>query len=81
MFLHVLLSLDLCCNVDDTSLTCDCRYGGTDPEFWDKCESEGTLMEKIPINHSGLFHPVIQPTLTVAVDSYTVGALTFLAKK
>ena len=44
-------------------------YGGTDKELWDKCEEEGTLSEKIPINHSGLFYPVIQPTLTVAVDS------------
>lgn len=56
-------------------------YGGTDTELWDKCEEEGTLSEKIPINHSGLFAPVIQPTLSVAVDAYVVCALTWLLKK
>ena len=56
-------------------------YGGTDTELWDKCEAEGTLSEKIPINHSGLFYPVIQPTLTVATDAYAVAALTWLAKE
>ena len=56
-------------------------YGGTEMELWDKCEEEGTLSEKIPINHSGLFYPVIQPTLTVATDAYAVGALTWLLKK
>ncbi|EMC97880.1 hypothetical protein BAUCODRAFT_406567 [Baudoinia panamericana UAMH 10762] len=56
-------------------------YGGTDPELWDKCEAEGTLNEKIPINHSGLFAPVIMPTLQVAVDAYAAGALTWLLKK
>lgn len=66
---------------DDVILTCDDRYGGTPTELWDKCEAEGTLSEKIPINHSGLFYPAIQPTLTVATDAYTVGALTWLLKK
>ena len=56
-------------------------YGGTDPEVWDKYEAEGTLSENIPINHSGLFHPVIMPTLQVAVDGYAAGALTWLLKK
>lgn len=56
-------------------------YGGTDTELWDKCEAEGTLSEKIPINHSGLFYPVIMPTLQVAVDAYAAGALTWLMKR
>jgi amidohydrolase len=56
-------------------------YGGTDHALWDACEAEGTLSSKIPINHSGLFYPVIQPTLTVATDAYTAGALTWLLKK
>jgi metal-dependent amidase/aminoacylase/carboxypeptidase family protein len=56
-------------------------YGGTDTELWDKCEEEGTLSEKIPINHSGLFAPVMQPTLTVATDAYVVCALTWLLRK
>ena len=65
---------------DGVDTNCCDRYGGTDPEVWDKCESEGTLMEKIPINHSALYYPVIQPTLTVATDAYVVSALTFLKK-
>lgn len=56
------------------------RYGGTDPQQWDSCEAEGTLSEKIPVNHSGLFYPVVQPTLRVGVDAYAVGALTWLVK-
>lgn len=29
-------------------------------------------------NHSPYFAPVIQPTLTVAIDAYTVGTFAFL---
>ncbi|KAK5686732.1 hypothetical protein LTR17_026886 [Elasticomyces elasticus] len=56
-------------------------YGGTSPEVWDKYEAEGTLSEKIPINHSSLFYPDIMPTLQVAIDGYAAGALTWLLKK
>jgi metal-dependent amidase/aminoacylase/carboxypeptidase family protein len=56
-------------------------YGGTDPELWDACEREGTLGEKIPINHSGLFAPAIMPTLRVGCDAYAVAALTWLGKE
>jgi len=57
--------------------SCFFLYGGTDPEVWDKAESEGRLGE-LPGNHSPYFAPVIQPTLTVAVDGYIASALTFL---
>ncbi|KAK0907661.1 hypothetical protein LTR02_005374 [Friedmanniomyces endolithicus] len=56
-------------------------YGGVDPKVWDRCAAEGTLGEKIAINHSAMFWPVIMPTLQVACDGYAVGALTWLAKK
>ena len=56
-------------------------YGGIDPKLWDKCEAEGTLSEKIPINHSGLFAPVIMPTLQTGCDAYAAGALTWLMKQ
>ena len=56
-------------------------YGGVDPEVWDRCEAEGTLSEKIAINHSAMFWPVIMPTLQVACDGYAVGALTWLVEK
>lgn len=59
--------------------SCFFLYGGLDPEMWDKAEKEGKLKE-LPGNHSPLFTPVIQPTLTVAVDGYVGAALTFLGK-
>ncbi|KAL9086395.1 MAG: hypothetical protein Q9165_007181 [Trypethelium subeluteriae] len=55
-------------------------YGGTDPEVWDQLEKEGRL-DELPINHSPLFAPVLQPTLRVAVDAYALGALTYLMKQ
>lgn len=59
---------------------CFFMYGGTPQDVWDQCEKEGSLDEKIPINHSGLFYPAIMPTLQVAVDAYAAGALTWLIK-
>jgi len=56
-------------------------YGGTEPAKWDKAEAEGRLSEDLPVNHSGLFAPVVQPTLTVGLDGYVVAALTWLAKR
>jgi amidohydrolase len=55
-------------------------YGGTPHELWDQCEADGTLQESIPVNHSGLFAPQIQPTMSVGIDAYVVGALTFLGQ-
>lgn len=55
-------------------------YGGTAQEKWDKAEAEGRLSEDLPVNHSGLFAPVIQPTLQTGLDGYVVAALTWLAK-
>jgi len=60
---------------------CFFLYGGTDHELWDKNEVEGTLSKNIPINHSGLFAPVIMPTLQVGADAYAAGALTWLMKR
>lgn len=56
-------------------------YGGTAHEKWDKAEKEGRLMEDISVNHSGLFAPVIHPTLQTGLDGYVVAALTWLAKE
>ncbi|KAM0718210.1 hypothetical protein Q7P37_006542 [Cladosporium fusiforme] len=55
-------------------------YGGTAPELWDKAEKEDRLSEDLPVNHSGLFAPVVMPTLQVGLDGYVVAALTWLAK-
>lgn len=55
-------------------------YGCTSHEKWDKAEKEGRLSEDLPVNHSGLFAPVIHPTLQTGLDGYVVAALTWLAK-
>lgn len=60
--------------------TCFWVYGGVDPATYDDLEKKGKLNE-VPVNHSAYFAPVIQPTLTVAVDGYALSALTWLLKK
>ncbi|CAK1359211.1 unnamed protein product [Cercospora beticola] len=55
-------------------------YGGTPHELWDEHEKAGTLSHGIPVNHSGLFAPQIQPTMKVGMEGYIVGALSWLAK-
>ncbi|KAL4938016.1 hypothetical protein BDV06DRAFT_201837 [Aspergillus oleicola] len=53
--------------------------GGIDHGLWDEAQEKRTTAE-IASNHSALFAPVIQPTLTAGVDALCVGALTFLRK-
>lgn len=60
--------------------SCFFVYGGIDPEVYDKAEREGRLDEDVPGNHSPLFAPVVQPTLTCGIEGYVVAALTFLQK-
>lgn len=57
---------------------CFWAFGGTDAEKWDKAEKEGRIAEDIPANHSGLFAPVIQPTLKTGVECLCAAALTHL---
>ncbi|KAL4966669.1 M20 family metallopeptidase [Aspergillus stella-maris] len=51
--------------------------GGIEHGLWDEAQEKGTTAE-IASNHSALFAPAIQPTLTAGVDALCVGALTFL---
>lgn len=60
--------------------TCFWMYGGTDPRLWDRAVEEDRVGERVPINHSGLFAPVLEQTLRTGTDAYVVGALTFLGK-
>ncbi|KAK3374830.1 hypothetical protein B0H63DRAFT_480973 [Podospora didyma] len=60
---------------------CFFLYGGTSHRLWDQAEREGTLEQRVPTNHSGLFAPAISPTLQTGLDGYAVAALTFLAKQ
>lgn len=55
--------------------------GGVDGEKWEKAKSEDRIAEDIPANHSGLFAPVVQPTLKTGVETLCVAALTFLGSK
>ncbi|MBU5613520.1 amidohydrolase [Geomonas azotofigens] len=52
--------------------------GGTDRETYAKAKEAGTL-NKLPVNHSPLFAPVLHPTLETGVETLVVAALTWLA--
>jgi amidohydrolase len=52
--------------------------GGTDPETYAKAKAAGTL-NRLPVNHSPQFAPVIHPTLETGVEALVVAALAWLA--
>ena len=52
--------------------------GGTDPETYAKAKAGGTL-NKLPVNHSPQFAPVIHPTLKTGVETLVVAALAWLS--
>jgi amidohydrolase len=52
--------------------------GGTDPETYAKAKAAGTL-NKLPVNHSPQFAPIIHPTLETGVETLVVAALAWLA--
>ncbi|MGJ7906085.1 amidohydrolase [Actinopolyspora sp. H202] len=51
--------------------------GGNDPERQERAEAAGTTTD-LPANHSPLFAPVMEPTLSRMVEAAVVGMLTFL---
>ena len=55
-------------------------FGGVEEKIWDDAVQKQKLQD-LPYNHSSLYAPVLQPTLTTGVDSFTVAALTFLGKR
>ncbi|MCJ1307930.1 hypothetical protein MMC25_001578 [Agyrium rufum] len=55
-------------------------FGGCDPEKWDDAEKNNKL-DDIPVNHSALFAPVIQPTIKTGVDAFALAALSYLDKR
>ena len=54
-------------------------FGGTDPEIYAKAEAGGRLSSDIPVNHSPMFAPVIQPTLDTGTMALVAAALSWLA--
>ncbi len=58
---------------------CYWGIGGTDPELYRSAEQACRVAQDIPVNHSGLFAPVIQPTLDTGIQALVVAALAWLA--
>ena len=58
---------------------CYWGIGGTDPQRYQKAEQAGRVAQDIPVNHSALFAPVIQPTLDTGIQAMVVAALAWLA--
>lgn len=54
--------------------------GGADPEAYAHAKANGTVTQDIPGNHSPMFAPVIQPTLTNATAAIVVAASAWLGK-
>ncbi|GHD29234.1 peptidase [Nocardiopsis kunsanensis] len=52
--------------------------GGIDPQLWDRAEREGRVEQEVPVNHSAVFAPVVQPTLTTGTQALVVAALAWL---
>ncbi len=52
--------------------------GGTDPDLYDRAMREGRVASDVPVNHSGYFAPVIQPTLDTGTEALVVAALAWL---
>ncbi|MGO4807185.1 amidohydrolase [Arthrobacter sp. 2MCAF15] len=55
--------------------------GGVDPETYQTAVANGTVSRDIPGNHSPFFAPVIDPTLSMGVQTHVVAALSYLAHK
>lgn len=53
--------------------------GGVDPGRCQAVAAQETLAQDILANHSPLFAPLIDPTLSVGVQAHVVAALSYLA--
>jgi hippurate hydrolase len=53
--------------------------GGTDPAVYAEAEASGTV-SSLPANHSPMFAPVMQPTLTVGTSALVVAASAWLGR-
>ncbi|MGO4585605.1 amidohydrolase [Arthrobacter sp. 2RAF6] len=54
--------------------------GGVDPETYRAAVERGTVAQDIAANHSPLFAPVIDPSLSTGVQTHIVAALSYLSK-
>ena len=53
--------------------------GAIDADTYHKAEAAGRVAQDIPVNHSALFAPVIQPTLDTGTQALVAAALAWLA--
>ncbi|WP_433731548.1 amidohydrolase [Actinoplanes sp. CA-051413] len=54
--------------------------GGIDADAYRRAERAGRIAQDIPVNHSPLFVPVLQPTLDTGTQALVVAALAWLAR-
>jgi amidohydrolase len=52
--------------------------GGIDPSVYRDAETRGRLSQDIPVNHSPMFAPVLDPTLDTGTEALVVAAAAFL---
>ncbi len=52
--------------------------GGVDPDAYHQAELAGRVAQDIPVNHSAVFAPVVQPTLDTGTEALVVAALAWL---
>lgn len=52
--------------------------GGCDPQTYRAAAARGTVEQDIPANHSPFFAPVVEPTLSMGVQSHVAAALAYL---
>ena len=55
-------------------------FGGLDPNYLKSLKQQGRL-DEIPVNHSPLFAPIIEPTISTGIEALTTAALTWLRPK
>jgi amidohydrolase len=55
--------------------------GGIDAEAYRRAERAGRIAQDVPVNHSPLFVPVLQPTLDTGTQALVVAALAWLARQ
>lgn len=55
--------------------------GGTDPDLYADAVRRGAVDSEVPVNHSGRFAPVPQPTLDTGVSALVVAALAWLGRE
>jgi hypothetical protein len=54
--------------------------GGIDADKYARARAAGRMEQDIPVNHSELFAPVIEPMLSTGTQALVIAALAYLAK-